>query len=265
VVSWVFAAATAGSGGRIRDSVLAVTGGDPRPAAGGWHPVPRPKTWGYTQQCSVRAVYDHDRRSVTMMTQRDQSDPFPVAVRRPYPNSSTRAATPPPCRRNAVLPERPVRSREVRRARLCVLMKLPEGERLDRLCRLCSAESRPAAKGRSGQVRGRVTAMCRSVGRVVAGDVPRATLVSGTRMTPLVRQRRAVFSIASPLPLRNRAAVRHQPPDDRRSTQGRHLAADTSSRASRVRGRSIRPTPRIAHSCGLLIGVNASTPNALGS
>jgi hypothetical protein len=59
----------------IRDSVLAVSGDLDRTAAGP-HPFPPAKTWGFTQHAPFHAVYEHQRRSVYLMTQRIRRHPF---------------------------------------------------------------------------------------------------------------------------------------------------------------------------------------------
>jgi hypothetical protein len=59
----------------IRDAVLAVSGDLDRSPAGA-HPFPAAKSWGYTQHNPFSAVYDHDRRSVYLMTQRIKRHPF---------------------------------------------------------------------------------------------------------------------------------------------------------------------------------------------
>ncbi len=59
----------------IRDAVLAVSGDLDR-TPGEAHPFPDAKKWGYTQHNPFSAVYDHDRRSVYLMTQRIKRHPF---------------------------------------------------------------------------------------------------------------------------------------------------------------------------------------------
>ena len=59
----------------IRDAVLAVSGDLDR-TPGAAHPFPDAKGWGYTQHNPFSAVYDHDRRSVYLMTQRIKRHPF---------------------------------------------------------------------------------------------------------------------------------------------------------------------------------------------
>jgi hypothetical protein len=59
----------------IRDAILAVSG-DLELTMGGAHPFPDEKTWGFTQHTPFSAVYDHNRRSVYLMTQRIKRHPF---------------------------------------------------------------------------------------------------------------------------------------------------------------------------------------------
>ncbi|HEY7308187.1 MAG TPA: DUF1553 domain-containing protein [Gemmataceae bacterium] len=59
----------------IRDTLLAVSGALDR-SPGGPHPFPAPATWNFTQHNPFKAVYESDRRSVYLMTQRIQRHPF---------------------------------------------------------------------------------------------------------------------------------------------------------------------------------------------
>jgi hypothetical protein len=59
----------------IRDTLLAV-GGNLDRSPGGEHPFPPQKDWGFTQHKPFKAVYDTNRRSVYLMTQRIQRHPF---------------------------------------------------------------------------------------------------------------------------------------------------------------------------------------------
>ncbi len=59
----------------IRDALLSISGKlDPTP--GGPHPFPEPTAWDFTQHKPFRAVYDHTKRSVYLMTQRIQRHPY---------------------------------------------------------------------------------------------------------------------------------------------------------------------------------------------
>jgi Protein of unknown function (DUF1553) len=60
---------------------------DPVPGRG--HPFPSPTSWGYTQHAPFTAVYDHNKRSVYLMTQRIKRHPFLTLFDGPDPNAST--------------------------------------------------------------------------------------------------------------------------------------------------------------------------------
>ncbi len=81
----------------IRDAILLVSGAlDPSPGKG--HPFPAPTRWGYTQHAPFGAVYEHNRRSVYLMTQRIRRHPFLALFDGADPNASTperRASTVP--------------------------------------------------------------------------------------------------------------------------------------------------------------------------
>jgi hypothetical protein len=72
----------------IRDSLLAAAGTLDR-SPGGPHPFPPVESWGFTQHNPFKAVYDHNRRSVYLMTQRLQRHPFLALFDGPDPNAST--------------------------------------------------------------------------------------------------------------------------------------------------------------------------------
>jgi len=72
----------------IRDSILFVSGElDPTP--GQEHPFPTPVSWGYSQHGPFSAVYDHNKRSVYLMTQRLKRHPFLALFDGADPNAST--------------------------------------------------------------------------------------------------------------------------------------------------------------------------------
>jgi hypothetical protein len=72
----------------IRDSILAVSGElDSTPARE--HPFPSPVGWGYTQHGPFSAVYDHNKRSVYLMTQRLKRHPFLALFDGADPNATT--------------------------------------------------------------------------------------------------------------------------------------------------------------------------------
>ena len=72
----------------IRDAILAVSGElDLTPALE--HPFPTPINWGYTQHGPFSAVYDHNKRSVYLMTQRLKRHPFLALFDGADPNATT--------------------------------------------------------------------------------------------------------------------------------------------------------------------------------
>ncbi len=72
----------------IRDSILAISGElDSDPAKG--HPFPSPISWGFSQHGPFSAVYDHNKRSVYLMTQRLKRHPFLALFDGPDTNAST--------------------------------------------------------------------------------------------------------------------------------------------------------------------------------
>jgi hypothetical protein len=72
----------------IRDAILAVSGElDLTPAHE--HPFPTPISWGYSQHGPFSAVYDHNKRSVYLMTQRLKRHPFLALFDGADPNATT--------------------------------------------------------------------------------------------------------------------------------------------------------------------------------
>jgi hypothetical protein len=76
----------------IRDAILSVTGALDR-SPGGSHPFPQPTAWDFTQHKPFKAVYDTNRRSVYLMTQRIQRHPFLAMFDGPDTNASTAGRT----------------------------------------------------------------------------------------------------------------------------------------------------------------------------
>ena len=72
----------------IRDTILMVSGDLDR-TPGEEHPFPSPITWGYSQHAPFNAVYDHDKRSVYLMTQRIRRHPFLALFDGADPNTTT--------------------------------------------------------------------------------------------------------------------------------------------------------------------------------
>jgi len=72
----------------LRDSILFVSGElDPMP--GRTHPFPAPTSWGYTQHNPFYGEYEHNKRSVYLMTQRIKRHPFLALFDGADPNAST--------------------------------------------------------------------------------------------------------------------------------------------------------------------------------
>jgi len=72
----------------IRDAILSVSGElDVTPAQ--QHPFPAPTGWSFTQHSPFSAVYDHDKRSVYLMTQRLKRHPFLALFDGADPNTTT--------------------------------------------------------------------------------------------------------------------------------------------------------------------------------
>ena len=72
----------------IRDAILIVSGElDLSPATE--HPFPTPINWGYSQHGPFSAVYDHNKRSVYLMTQRLKRHPFLALFDGADPNATT--------------------------------------------------------------------------------------------------------------------------------------------------------------------------------
>jgi hypothetical protein len=129
----------------VRDAVLAVAGDLDR-TPGGPHPFPDEKTWGFTQHNPFTAVYDHERRSVYLMTQRIARHPFLGLFDGADPSSSTgrRDTTTVPTQALFFLNDPFIHAKSARLAER--LLALPDDSaRLDRLCRLCLG--RPATPG----------------------------------------------------------------------------------------------------------------------
>jgi hypothetical protein len=77
-------------GEEIRDAMLAVSGALDR-TVGGEHPFPPRNTWNFTQHRPFIDVYETDRRSVYVMTQRIRRHPFFALFDGPDTNASTGA------------------------------------------------------------------------------------------------------------------------------------------------------------------------------
>jgi cytochrome c553 len=76
----------------IRDAMLAASGTLDR-TRGGPHPFPPRTAWGFTQHQPFKAIYDTDRRSIYLMTQRIQRHPFLALFDGADANASTAERT----------------------------------------------------------------------------------------------------------------------------------------------------------------------------
>ncbi len=72
----------------IRDSILEVSGELNREPAKE-HTFPSPLAWGFTQHSPFSAVYEHNQRSVYLMTQRLKRHPYLALFDGPDPNATT--------------------------------------------------------------------------------------------------------------------------------------------------------------------------------
>ena len=72
----------------IRDAMLAVSG-DLDPAEARAHPFPHPAAWSWTQHRPFQAAYDTNKRSVYLMVQRSQRQPYLSTFDGADPNVST--------------------------------------------------------------------------------------------------------------------------------------------------------------------------------
>ena len=63
--------------------------GELDPTPGRQQPFSSPIGWGYTQHAPFTAVYDHNKRSIYLMTQRLKRQPFLALFDGPDPNTTT--------------------------------------------------------------------------------------------------------------------------------------------------------------------------------
>lgn len=77
----------------IRDALLAVSGALDCASPSAPHPFPKEPAWDFTQHKPFNAVYDTQRRSVYLMTQRIQRQPYLTVFDGPDPNASTAERT----------------------------------------------------------------------------------------------------------------------------------------------------------------------------
>ena len=127
----------------IRDTLL-VLGGNLDPSPGGPHPFPPQAEWKFTQHNPFKAVYDTNRRSVYLMTQRIQRHPYLAIFDGADPATSTgfRGTSTTPLQALYLLNDPFVHQQAERFADRLLKDGGDEHSRIDRACRL--ALGRPA-------------------------------------------------------------------------------------------------------------------------
>src|SRR5205823_3726338 len=134
----------------IRDSLLSRSGLLDR-TPGTAHPFPAASTWKFTQHAPFKAVYETDRRSVYLMTQRIQRHPFLALFDGADTNASTarRDVSTVPTQALFFMNDPFVHARAEGLARR--LLALPAEQRVESAHRLCfSAPPRRASGSRPG-------------------------------------------------------------------------------------------------------------------
>jgi hypothetical protein len=125
-----------------RDSILLVSGElDPTPGRG--HPFPAPTGWGYSQHGPFSAVYDHNQRSVYLMTQRIKRHPFLTLFDGADPNASTaeRRATTVPTQALFFLNDPFVHTKSEKFAERVARLSTDEAQRIEAAYRLALGRS----------------------------------------------------------------------------------------------------------------------------
>jgi hypothetical protein len=77
----------------LRDSILVISG-ELDAVPGREHPFPSPATWGFSQHGPFSAVYEHNKRSLYLMTKRLKRHPFLALFDGADPNTTTASRTP---------------------------------------------------------------------------------------------------------------------------------------------------------------------------
>jgi hypothetical protein len=121
----------------IRDAMLAVSG-SLELGPSGPHPFPEPKTWGFTQHKPFKDVYDTQRRSVYLMTQRIQRHPYLALFDGPDTNASTarRIISTTPLQALFLMNDPFVHDQARKFAARLLAERPTDGERIDRAYRL---------------------------------------------------------------------------------------------------------------------------------
>ncbi len=146
----------------IRDTILAVSGGLDR-SPGGPHPFPEQKAWDFTQHKPFKAVYDTNRRSVYLMTQRIQRHPFLALFDGPDTNASTatRITSTTPLQALYLMNDPFVHEQATKFAARLLAERSDDGQRLELaylllFARLPEAEEQSAALAHLEQVRSKL-------------------------------------------------------------------------------------------------------------
>jgi hypothetical protein len=116
----------------LRDSILATSGDLDRRVARG-HPFPRPVSWQYTQHNPFNRSYNHDKRSVFLMTQRIKRHPFLALFDGADPNATTptRATTTVPTQALFFLNDSFVHTKAENLARLLLAAPTDDAQRVE--------------------------------------------------------------------------------------------------------------------------------------
>ena len=131
----------------LRDTLL-VLGGNLDPTQGGPHPFPPQSEWKFTQHNPFKAVYETNRRSVYLMTQRIQRHPYLAIFDGPDPSTSTgsRVTSTTPLQALFLLNDPFVHEQAQRFAARVVSERPDDGGRIDRAYQLALGRPPEAAE-----------------------------------------------------------------------------------------------------------------------
>jgi len=139
-------------GEEIRDAMLAVSGALDR-TMGEAHPFPPQSGWGYTQHRPFIEVYETDRRSVYVMTQRIRRHPFFALFDGPDTNASTasRSASTTPLQALFMMNDPFVHAQAKKLAARLLAEREDDGSRLDRAWQLAFGRAPSAGERREAE------------------------------------------------------------------------------------------------------------------
>lgn len=165
----------------IRDAILAVSG-ELDASPGKNHPFPSPVTWGYSQHAPFSAVYDHNHRSVYLMTQRLKRHPFLALFDGADPNMSTaeRRTSTVPTQSLYFLNDPFVHEKANRLSARLVGLDLPERNQVDQV--YWQTLSRPATPEESAEAEAFLNAYRQALARTNPEVPPSAPLAALTRV-----------------------------------------------------------------------------------